>query len=289
MSLANTPPRSWPRRLGRLSLMLLAIYVVGVLILLACENMLVYLATPASEGWRQPVDLPAEDVALTSADGTRLHAWWIPNPDSKGTILFCHGQQGNLSFRGKVLRRLQSLGMSVLAIDYPGFGRCEGSPTEQGCYDAADAAYDWLVNEKRVPPSEIMVVGKSLGGGVATDLASRRPCRALVLVMTFTSVPDVASRMFPFVPTRLLMRNRFDNLEKIGRCKCPVYLAHGADDWKIPPSHSEQLCEAVTGPRRCFLMEGVGHGWPCLTDECLADLKRFLSETQSTATSRADP
>ena len=104
---------------------------------------------------------------------------------------------------------------------------------------AADAAYDWIIREKKIPGEQIVVLGKSLGGGPATDLASRRSCRALVLVMTFTSTADVAQRLLPFVPCGLLMRDRFDNLAKIGRVRCPVYLAHGSEDWKIPAAHSE--------------------------------------------------
>jgi pimeloyl-ACP methyl ester carboxylesterase len=261
--------------------MLLAAYVLCVLFLVIIENKLVYLATPASQSWSQPADLPAEDVWLTAADGTAIHAWWVPRNGARGAILFCHGQQGNLSHRGAVLQRLQRLGLSMLIFDYPGFGRSEGSPTEQGCYDAADAAYDWLIEQKRIPPEEIVVLGKSLGGGIATDLASRRDCRALVLVMSFTSIPDVGQHLLPLVPAKLLMRNRFDNLAKIEKCRCPVYLAHGADDWKIPASHSEKLRDAVKGRCRYHCMPGVGHGWPCLTDDCLDDLAAFLREPRN--------
>jgi len=267
--------RRW-RRLLYWSLSLLFVYLAFLFLLLAWENDFVYMATPASKAWRPPGDLAAEDVALISAEGTHLHGWWLPASGSDRALLFFHGQQGNLSFRGNLLHRLQRLGMPILAVDYPGFGRSEGTPSEHGCYAAADAAYDWLVREKKVAPEKIVVLGKSLGGGIATDLASRRPCAALVLVMTFTSTPDVAEHLLPFVPARLLMRNRFDNLAKIGRCTCPIYLAHGTDDWKIPPAHSERLFEAVTGARRYFPMPGVGHGWPCLTDECLTDLAAFL-------------
>jgi pimeloyl-ACP methyl ester carboxylesterase len=274
----DSPPRPWPRRLRRWALLLLATYVVVLAILLALENRLVFMATPAERSWREPVDLDVEDVWMTSRDGHKLHGWWIPSPGARGAILFCHGQQGNLSHRARVMKRLQRLGMPILIFDYPGFGRSEGTPTEQGCYDSADTAFDWLVREKKIPAEEILVIGKSLGGGIATDLASRRTCRALVLVMSFTSIPDVGRRMFPFAPAGLLMRNQFDNLGKIGSCTCPVYLAHGTDDWKIPPSHSERLRDCVTSPCRYFAMDGVGHGWPCLSDECLDDLAHFLRQ-----------
>ena len=98
--------------------------------------------------------------------------------------------------------------------------------------------------------------------------------------MTFTDLPAVAEHLLPFVPARLLMRSRFDNLSKIGRCKAPVFITHGTEDWKIPPEQSRQLFEAAPSPKRYFAMEGVGHGWPFFTDECLADLRDFLRKVE---------
>src|SRR5262249_23613263 len=148
--------------------------------------------------------------------------------DARGTVLYCHGNAGNLSHRGEgVLRWHQLLGQSVLIFDYPGYGRSEGKPSEAGCYAAADAAYAWLTETKKVLPQDLLIYAGSLGGGVAVALASRRPHRALVLVGTFTSIPDMAQRQFPWLPARWLVRNRFDNLGKIGRCTRPVFLAHG--------------------------------------------------------------
>src|SRR5262249_48605695 len=136
-------------------------------------------------------------------------------------------------------------------------------------------------NEQKVPPREVLIVGKSLGGGIATDLASRRPHRGLVLCMTFTSLPDVAQRLFPVVPAHWLMRNRFDNLGKIGRCKGPVFLAHGTRDSKIPPSEAERLCAAAPELKRYFAMEGLAHEWPCFTDECVDEIRSFLHEVEA--------
>jgi len=253
-------------------------YLVLVLLLVLLENWLVYLPRSASGSWSDAGDLIVEDVNLVSADGTAIHGWWIPHDGADGAILFCHGQMGNLSHRGPLLQRIRRLHKPILIFDYPGFGKSEGSPTEEGCYAAADAAYDWLVQERKIPPSKLIILGKSLGGGIAVDLASRREYGALILVMTFTSAPDVGQRMFPFIPAHMIMHNRFDNLAKIGRCTGPVFLAHGTEDGKIPPQHSEQLYEAATGKKHYFPMEGLGHAWPCLTDECLVELNAFLAD-----------
>lgn len=273
--------RTWKRRLGRWTVGLTFVYVLVLLILVAMERHLVYLATPASADWSPPRNLEVEDVALQTADGTALHAWWCPRKGGRGAILFCHGQGGNLSHRRRLIPVLQSLGAPVLIFDYPGFGKSSGTPSEAGCYAAADAAYDWLMEQKKIPPEEILIVGKSLGGGVAVDLAARRPHRALILSMTFTSIPDVAQHLLPFVPAHWLVRNRFDNLEKIGRCRAPVFITHGTLDLKIPPEQSECLFAAAPSPKRYFAMEGLGHGWPCFSDACLVEIRAFLREVDT--------
>ena len=122
-------------------------------------------------------------------------------------------------------------------FDYPGFGRSSGQPSEAGCYAAGDAAYDWLREVQKVPGERIILYGGSLGGGTATDLASRRPHRALVLVACFTSFPDMAQTRFPWLPGRWLVHNRFDNLGKIADCRGPVFIAHGTRDGLIPFAH----------------------------------------------------
>jgi len=254
-------------------------YCAVVVVLVLLEDHLVYRAMPASVSWADPGKLKVEDVELRSADGTLIHAWWCPRPGSRGAVLFCHGQTGNLSHRAGLIERLQRFG-SVLIFDYPGFGRSGGKPTEAGCYAAGDAAYDWLVEERKIVPRDILLVGKSLGGGIATDLATRRPHRALVLCMTFTDLPAVTQHLFPFVPARLVMHTHFDNLSKIDRCRAPVFITHGTADWKIPLEQSRRLFEAAPSPRRFFAMEGVGHGPPFFTDGCLEEIERFLREVE---------
>ena len=272
-------PRVWRRRILRGTIALGFVYcaVVGVLLLL--EDHLVYLAAPASVSWSAPKKLKVEDVELRSADGTLIHAWWCPKPGARGAVLYCHGQAGNLSHRAGLIERLQKFG-NVLIFDYPGFGRSGGRPTEAGCYAAADAAYGWLVEERKIAPGDILLVGKSLGGGIATDLATRRPHRALVLCMTFTDLPAVAQHLIPFVPARLVMRTHFDNLAKISRCRGPVFITHGTADRKIPLEQSQRLFEAAPSPKRFFAMEGVGHGFPFFSDECLEAIEGFLREVE---------
>jgi uncharacterized protein len=272
------PRRSWRRQALRYLVMLACAYVGIILVLLALENSLVYHPCPASRDW-QPAPAPeVRDVELTAADGNRIHGWWFPKEGSEGALLYLHGNAGNLSHRGGAMRRLRDeLGVSVLIIDYPGFGRSGGSPSEAGCYAAADAAYEWLTKVQKVPPGKLLIYGASLGGGVAVELASRRDHRALILAKTFTSLPDVGAGQYPWLPVRWLMRNRFDSLAKIGQCRRPVFVAHGTADRVVPCAHGERLCAAANEPKRFFRMAGVDHndGWG---EGFFPALKGFLAE-----------
>jgi uncharacterized protein len=253
-----------------------------VLMLVFLENRLVYIPYAAETSWIAKPIADIQDVDLTSADGTRLHAWWCPAADSDQAILYFHGNAGNLSWRGGSIVKLRnSLNTSVLIVDYPGYGKSQGSPTEQGCYHAADAAYDWLRAEKKISPRKISLYGASLGGGVAVDLASRREHRALILIKTFTSLPDAASHLYWWlpVPKRALMANRFDNLSKIDRCRGPVFIAHGTADTLIPCQQGEQLFEAANEPKRFLPMPGKDHNDE-LPSEFFASLREFLRETE---------
>jgi fermentation-respiration switch protein FrsA (DUF1100 family) len=250
-------------------------------VLLALENSLVYHPTTAAEHWVPPPAAGIQDVEL-SAGGTAIHGWWYPHAKADGALLFLHGNAGNLSHRGgSVVRLHDRLGVSVLIIDYPGYGKSGGSPSEAGCYAAADAAYDWLTKERRVPPERLLLYGASLGGGVAVELASRREHRALILTRTFTSMPDVGAGLYPWLPVRLLMRNRFESLAKIGGCRRPVFIAHGTADTLIPFRHGERLYRAANEPKKLFAMAGVDHN-DDLPEAFFVELRTFLQAAEAT-------
>ncbi len=276
----SAPPRpSWRRRVLRTLGLTAGVYVGVILVLLALENSLVYHPTPAAVDWQPPPGPEVQDVNLTTADGTRIHGWWYPKEGSDGALLYFHGNAGNLSHRGAALAELRrELGASVLIIDYPGYGRSDGSPSEAGCYAAADVAYAWLTRTQKVPAEKVLLYGASLGGGVAVDLASRHEHRALILVKTFTSMPEVGQGLYPWLPVRWLMRNRYDSLAKIKRCKRPVFVAHGTADRLIPFAHGKRLYAAANEPKRFFEMPGVDHSedWDA---GFFPALRAFLSET----------
>ncbi len=269
----STPQKT---RWGRLLLFALAMYAGVCLVMMFLETKLLYFPLRQSDSWEPAQDLTVQDIWLTSADGTKLHAWWYPQPRAERALLFCHGNGGNLSHRQESIAELRdALDVSVLIFDYPGYGRSEGEPSEAGCYAAGDAACDWLAQQ--VPAEKIIFFGESLGGGIATDLAVRRPHAALVLDKTFTSIPDMAQQMYPFLPARWLVRHRYDNLEKIARCTGPVFIGHGDSDTLIPYAHGERLYAAAREPKRFFLMKGIDHN-DGITPECLASLAEFLKQ-----------
>jgi fermentation-respiration switch protein FrsA (DUF1100 family) len=275
--------RSWKRRLARGAVFCLYLYVGVLLVLLALENYFLYVPARHPESWfPPPAGLLVEDVELTAADGTAIHAWWAAPEGwrpSEGALLYCHGNAGNLSMRGEALQRWQQhLRLASLIFDYPGYGRSGGRPSEAGCYAAGDAAYAWLTEQKQVRPGDVILYGGSLGGAVATDLAARRPCRALVVVAAFTSFPDMAQKTFPWLPARWLVRNRFENLRKIATVRVPVFIAHGTADRLVPFSQGERLFAAAPEPKRFFPMPGHDHNHtpsPAFYDT----LRRFLAAT----------
>jgi fermentation-respiration switch protein FrsA (DUF1100 family) len=263
---------------------------VGVnIVLMALENRLIYRPTLAHEDWVPAPFSPVEDINLTLADGTNIHGWWCPEEGAEGVLLFCHGNAGNLSHRGTGIREVQKrLGQSVLIFDYPGYGRSAGRPTEQGCYAAADAAYDWLTQTKGIRADQILLYGGSLGGAVAIDLASRKPHRALVVDKTFTSMPDVAQSLYPWLPVRWLMRNRFDNLAKIRLCRQPVFIAHGTTDDLVPFVHGKRLFAAANEPKVFLCLEGCGHNDP-LPGEFFESLRGFLARVEASQATNPSP
>ena len=249
------------RRLAYLTGLGTAGYLLCFAILVLNEDWLLYRARirPATDRLPPPSGFSVDDVWLRASDRTQIHGWWHENPSGHGAALYCHGKGTDVSRQGPNMYAIaQYLDMSVLAFDYPGFGQSSGAPSEAGCYAAADAAYDWLV--RQVPAERIIIMGQSLGGGVATEIASRRPHRALALLKTFTSFPDVAQAELPIFPfAHRLAHNRFDNLGKVKQCQGPVFIAHGDCDHLIPFSQAERLFQAASQPKRLLCLKGCGH------------------------------
>lgn len=255
---------------------LAVIYLGIIIVFLFLEKKLLYHPTKSMAYGEVRADAGNEDVWLTSDDGTRLHAHWYPLADAAWCVLYSHGNAGNASDREWSCKFWRKLGASVLIYDYPGYGRSDGRPSEAGCQAAARAAYVWLVGEKRVPPEKLVLFGESLGCAMAVELAVTRPHRALVLYAPFTSIPDMAGEIFPWLPMRWLVTTKYDNLSKIRNYHGPLFLAHGTADSIIPFQHSERLFAAAPGPtKRLFPAPNLDHN-EALVPEVFAAIGDFL-------------
>lgn len=238
-------------------LRVLLIYLLICLGLFLLQKRLLYIPggpptiTPADYG------LPYDDLFLTTSDGVRIHAWWIPAGDQRGAVLVAHGNAGNIGYRLPIAWAFHNMGLGVLLFDYRGYGRSEGSPSEEGTYRDAEAAWDWLRNH-HFPPERIIGYGESIGGAVIIELAHRRKLAAIITEGTLTSVPDLGAEIYWWLPVRLLSRYRYNARHRIASLHIPVLIIHSPDDEIVPFRHAERLFAAANQPKH-FLRTTGGH------------------------------
>lgn len=200
-----------------------------------------------------------EEVTLRSADGTALCAWFVPNPEARRVLMFCHGNTRNISHCMDSVELFRRLGFGVFLFDYRGYGRSEGRPDEAGTYLDVQAAWEYLLRERGLAPADIVVLGRSLGGAIASWLAARHAPRALVLESTFTSLPDVAAHRYPWFPAHALIRYRYPVAEHVRTLRCPLLIVHSRDDEVVPFRHAERLFALASGPKELLVIEGMHH------------------------------
>jgi pimeloyl-ACP methyl ester carboxylesterase len=220
---------------------------------------------PTSELLGTPGDLGEsfEDIWLPISGNTVAHGWWIGSAAAQKIFLYLPGSIGNISHELSTIAFLRSCGASVLIVDYPGFGRSSGRPSERGCYKTADAAWSWAVSKLRCQGADIVAIGRSLGATVAAWLAARRDVAALVCHSGFSSVADVAASAYPFLPARYFCYIRFNTCKHIRGGRCPVLVLHPERDTIIPISHGQKIFAAAP-PRKRFLTlcgDHYGNEW----------------------------
>jgi fermentation-respiration switch protein FrsA (DUF1100 family) len=210
-------------------------------------------ATPLAAGMR------FEDLRLQTEDGETLAAWWVPAPVDKarGAVLLLHGNAGSIADRIMYLPHFTAMGYGVLLVDYRGYGQSSGAPDEEGTHADARTAWRWL-HERGFAAGDIVLVGESLGGAVAAELAARVQPRALLLLSTFTSVNDLGSELYPWLPVRWISRFRYDTLQGVKDYRGPVLVVHSLDDEIVPFAHAQRLHAAAGARGRLLEMRG-GH------------------------------
>jgi fermentation-respiration switch protein FrsA (DUF1100 family) len=244
------------------------------------ETSLVYPIPPSSQGDWQPKSFRYEEVHFTSADGTKLHGWFIRHPDPKRAILYCHGNGEDVSSVGEFAAMLsEALHASVFIFDYRGYGQSEGRPNEAGCIADGSAAQRWLAEKAGIQPNDVVLMGRSLGGAVAIALAAENGAKALVIESTFPTMPDVAAAHYPWLPVRWLMSNRYDSLSRIQKYSGPLLQSHGAADEIIPISFARRLFETAPSTNKRWLeFPGLGHNSP-MPRRYYVELAAFLNDS----------
>jgi hypothetical protein len=277
---ARIAKRSW--RLARLPVF----SYVGVVVLMALlENRLIFGPQRHPNGFWKPLGLDYEDVSFRAADGVDLHGWYMPHPNPRAYVLFAHGNGGNVTYWADEYAELNKLGAAVFAFDYRGYGRSQGVPDEAGVLADARAARAWLAQRAGIDEADVVVMGLSLGGGVAVDLAAADGARGLILQNTFSSLPDAAAVHYPWLPVRWLMRSRFDSLGKIAQYHGPLLQTHGDRDEIVPLELGQRLFAAANEPKTFVLCAGGGHNDP-LTPAFIQALDKFLEELPAPVAAR---
>ncbi len=262
--------------LWRLAKVFLASIVLVVLLMMFLENALIFPAPRFPVGnWQHGL----EDVHFRADDGTQLHGLILEHDAPAVHILFCHGNGEHVAYNCDLMNRYHDdMNATVFAFDYRGYGRSEGKPNEAGVLQDGRAAQQWLAQRAGIPADEIVLVGRSLGGAVAVELAATNGAKALVLERTFTTMPDVAARLYPFLPIRLLMRTKFDSASKIRNFSGPILQCHGTDDALVPYELGRKLFDAASTTNKQFYDEiGLGHN-DGYSDGYWRALQKFLRD-----------
>ncbi len=255
--------------------------LVFVLLIAGCMQgrMLYFPQVPGRTLAMTPADarMDYEDVSIATADGVTLHGWFIVG-QSPRVLLFFHGNAGNISHRLDSIRQFRDLGLSVLIIDYRGYGQSGGRTTETGTYRDGDAAWHYLTETRGVHAGDVVIFGRSLGASVASRLAAQQHPLALIVESSFTSVPDIAQELYPWLPARFLSRLSHATRDYVRDVHCPVLVVHSRDDEIIPFHHGEAIFAAASEPRTLLALRG-SHNDAFLLDErsYLEGLRAFLT------------
>ena len=262
-------------------LLFAGLYCLLVLAMYIFQDRLVFFPNQPGRGHVQVptgVGLKYDAVRINTADSVILDGWFVPADKTRGVILFFHGNAGNISHRLDSIQIFNALGLDTLIVDYRGYGASTGTPSEAGTYLDAEAAWRYLVEERRFSAQDIIIFGRSLGGAVAVHLASQQNPAALIVESTFTSVPDLAADLYPWLPGRWLSRFQYNSLQNIKSVTCPVLVVHSSQDEIIPASHGRRIFSEAREPKEFLEIRGR-HDTGFLTSGSgyIAGLDHFLS------------
>jgi uncharacterized protein len=261
-------------------LAVIVVAALGVAYMRYFETSNIYFPSRKIENTPAEAGLSYEDVELRTADGVAIHGWFVPfSGRARATVLFCHGNGGNIGDRVDIIRILNGLGLNVMIFDYRGYGTSAGRPSEKGTYFDADAAYVYTLRRENDDPGRVIVYGKSLGGAVGIDLVTRKEARALIVDSAFTSIPEMARELYPGLPVGHFLSAKYDSISKIGKADIPTLIIHSIDDETVPLRQGQALFDAASDPKEFYAMRGDHNGAVYAhEDEFKARLDGFLKE-----------
>ncbi|MEZ5358805.1 MAG: alpha/beta hydrolase [Candidatus Zixiibacteriota bacterium] len=244
------------RMVGIILGVIVGLYLLILLFIYAMQDKMLFYPTMTIETTPAESGLEYTDVYFTTEDGVKLNGWYIPCENPTATLIFCHGNGGNISHRMASINQFHSLNLSVFIFDYRGYGRSEGTISEDGTYKDAAAAWTYVTEALGVPPGKIIVFGRSLGGGIASWLAVNRPAAALILESTFTTISDIAAVHYPFIPVKWLAKYEYDSQERVSQLTIPKLFIHSPDDELVPYQLGEQLYQSAAEPKTFLKLIG---------------------------------
>jgi len=222
------------------------------------ERKALYYTSKEINFYPSDIGLQYEDIFLNASDRVKIHGWFVPAENAYATVLYFHGNAGNVSHRVEIARMFYDKGINFFIIDYRGFGKSSGTPAEEGTYLDGIAAYNYLTEERKIPPEQVIIYGKSLGVAIAVDTAIKVKAGLLICESGFTSTKDMAKDMFKFIPLWLFTGQKYDTLSKIDKVSIPKLIIHSQNDEIVPFSHGKRLFEKANEPKEFYVMRG-GH------------------------------
>ncbi len=260
-----------------------AFFAFGFYLYLSQDRM-VFFPTREMEAAPADIGLDFADVFIEMGDSEQIHAWYVPartvdsadNNNNPPSVLFLHGNGGNISHRLPTIELVAGLGANIMLVDYRGYGRSDGAPSEDNMYSDAEACYHWLRQTRGTPSDQIILFGRSLGGAVAIELAKRVECAGLIVESSFTSAQAMGKLMFPYFPIGLLLKHKFASIDKIRDVNCPLLVTHSKEDDMIPFAMGRALYEKALGPKRMVVISGSHNERQYMQDQSYRDCLEIM-------------
>jgi len=229
-------------------LFVIALYII--------QEKMIFFPYQEIVGTPNDLDMEFEDINFTAKDGTSLNGWFIPADKAEYTVLFCHGNGGNISHRLDTISLFNKLPVNFFIFDYRTYGKSGGKISEKGLYEDVAAAWDYLTETKKIAPKKIIIVGRSLGGSIAAQAAAEHAPGGLILESAFTSLHEIAQEKMPIIPVSLMLKYKLPTIENLAKVKCPILIIASPDDSIVPFKYSKKLYEKAPEPKTFVELSG---------------------------------